>query len=191
MAKKTGILLAAVALCVACAFCFAACGEETDGSPTDSSSSESSFEASVHTVTFVQDGRADIVKTVKEGESLTYIPEPVSEKGYTIVWDRMDFSSVTENITVTTIKTPNVYTITYNLGINKNASLSEKTQSVTYGQPFTLPTPEYNGSAKFLGWYEAGDNGKATDEKVENGTYQWAQDVTIVAVWQEWSGVVN
>lgn len=187
MAKKTGILLAAVALCVACAFCFAACGEETDGSPTDSSSSESSFEASVHTVTFVQDGRADIVKTVKEGESLTDIPEPVSEKGYTIVWDRTDFSSVTENITVTAVKTANVYTITYELGVNNYATLGEKTQSVTYGQPFMLPTPEYDGSAKFFGWYIADENGKATDEKAENGDYLRTQDMTLIAVWQEWS----
>lgn len=187
MAKKIGILLTAVALSVACAFCFAACGEGTDGSSTDASFSESSSEASVYTVTFVQDGKPDVVKKVKEGESLTDVPEPVSEKGYTIAWDRTDFSSVTENITVTAVKTANVYTITYALGVNIYATIGEKTQSVTYGLEYTLKTPEYDGSAKFFGWYVADENGKATDEKAENGTYQWAQDITLIAVWQEWS----
>ena len=133
-------LLTVAAILVICAFAFVACSDVSNGK----NSNQSPAESVAYTVTFVQDGKPDVVKRVKDGESLTDIPQPVSEKGYTIVWDRTDFSSVTENITVTTIKTPNVYTITYNLGINKNASLSEKTQSVTYGQPFTLPTPEYN-----------------------------------------------
>lgn len=83
------------------------------------------------------------------------------------------------------------YTIKYDLGVNRYATISSETQRVTYGQTYELKTPEYSGKAKFLGWYVADESGKATDEKVENGTYLRTENITLVAVWQEWSGVVN
>lgn len=184
LSKRLCLLLLSAICAVASAF-FAACAPETPPEDDDSTS------APTYTVTFMQEGEKDIVRTVKEGESLTDIPAPVPEKGYTIAWDKTDFSSVTENITVTAVKTANVYTITYNLGVNNYATLSEKTQSATYGQAYTLLTPQYNGAAKFLGWYVAGENGKATDEKAQDGKYLWAEDIILVAAWEEWSDVVN
>lgn len=83
------------------------------------------------------------------------------------------------------------YTITYDLGINKYATLGSAAQTVVYGKAFVLQTPVYSGSATFYGWYIADENGKATNQKFESGIYNLAKSVTLVAVWEEWSPVVS
>ena len=75
--------------------------------------------------------------------------------------------------------------------MNGYATLNSYTAQVTYGETFTLNTPEYSGSAEFYGWYLADKDGKATDEKVEDGKYLWAEDITLIAKWNEWSQVVS
>lgn len=64
------------------------------------------IEAETYTITFIQEGQSDVVKTLKKGETLTDVPVPVSAAGYDIVWDKTDFSDVSENVTVTAVKTP-------------------------------------------------------------------------------------
>lgn len=187
MRKKICNLLTLLLLTFACvcAFAFTACAtNETD--PGDEPS-----QTVTYTVTFKQDGYADIVKTVEEGGDLADIPTPATQTGYTVTWDRTDFTNITQNVTVNAVKTANTYTITYSLGANNYATVESETQEVRYGESFTLQTPQYQGSATFYGWYLADDNGKVTDEKAEHGTYIWARDICVIAKWQEWSDVVN
>ena len=111
--KKLLILLLALGLCTtasACVFLETDSSENSSNTVTSGSATESSIK-----VTFRQSGCQDIVKTVKEGETLTDIPSPASKTGYTVAWDTLDFSNIFEDITVNAIETANEYTITYNL----------------------------------------------------------------------------
>lgn len=138
------------------------------------------------TVTFVQAGQQDIVKTIEKGGSLTDIPEVAEKEGYTIAWERTDFSSLTDSITVNAIETPNQYTITYDAN---GGSVSSSEQTVTYDAEFALLTPERE-NAVFQWWYLSDG-----DENVpfEGGTYTVAGDVELKAKWTaagvdgEWS----
>lgn len=187
MRKKICSLFTILLLTFACvcAFAFTACAVDELG-PDDEPS-----QTVTYTVTFKQDGYDDIVKTVEEGGDLADIPMPANQTGYTITWDRTDFTNITQNVMVNAVKTANTYTITYSLGANNYATIEFEKHEVKYKQSFTLQMPEYQGSAAFYGWYLAGEDGKATDEKVEDGKYIWASDICVIARWEEWSGVVN
>lgn len=175
-------ILAIIVLCL-CSVSFIACTEEPD--------SEKPSEPTTCTVIFRQEGVADIQRTVIKGEDLDVIPTPKTEVGYTIVWDRTDFTNITQDMVVNAVKSANTYTITYNLGVNEYATLSSITQQVRFGEGFELNIPTYSGTAKFKGWYLTDSNGNMTDEQVENGDYIWGMDITVVAKWDEWSQVVS
>ena len=101
----------------------------------------------------------------------------------------VDYITVSTPVPIDPEKT---YTITYDLGINKYATISSTTQTVAYGETLNLAMPQYSGSAQFLGWYIADENGNATTQKVESGNeYLWEKDVTLIAKWQEWSEIVS
>ena len=187
MRKKICSLFTILLLTFACvcAFAFTACA--TDKADLDDEPSQTV----TYTVTFKQDGYDDIVKTVEEGGNLTDIPLPVPKAGYTIVWEEKSYTNITGNFIVNAIETANNYTVTYKLGVNTYAALDSYAAQATYGETFTLKTPEYSGSAPFLGWYLADADGKATDEKAENGKCLWTEDVTLIAKWGEWSPVVS
>lgn len=89
-----------------------------------------------YTITFNQFGYTTTAK-VKEGESLTNIPNPSKIKGYTVSWDRSDFTNITENIVVNAIKTPNKYKITLHNNL-ENAETIET--EATYDQLINLPS---------------------------------------------------
>ena len=100
---------------------FSACNlfesESSSGAPSSETTSETTSEPTTpaektYTVTFVQEGKDDIVKTVKEGASLTDIPDLEQKTGYTTVWSITEFPSVTENLTVTAITTIPICTAT-------------------------------------------------------------------------------
>ena len=102
------------------------------------------------TVTFVQDGQESIVKTVQKGAELTDIPTPVPVTGYDIVWDVTDFTNIQENMTVNAVATAKTFTITYvisDFAQSKNVTM-QTTQTVTYGQPFSLTYPTYVDEGK-------------------------------------------
>lgn len=134
-------------------------------------------------VTFVQDGYDDIVRTVKAGDALTDIPQPQPVRGYTVKWGNVDFSCVTSNITVHAVATPSTYTITYNLQNKQGATMSSVTQNVVFGQSFVLLTPTCTTS-KFVKWLD-----EATQQVVENGVWNTDGNVTLIAVWTDegWS----
>ena len=140
-------------------------------------------------VTFVQDGCDDVVVTLEKGETLTEIPKPAQEDGYTIVWDKTEFDGLTESITVTAVKTPNKYTINYEIKENWE-SISATSQIVTFGEEFTLLVPtNKNTKLVFDGWTVKDTNEAFTDD----GVYSVVGNVTLVATWKvadnggEWS----
>lgn len=133
------------------------------------------------TVTFVQAGQENIEKTLKTGETLTDIPEAVQKEGYTVVWDRKDFSGLSESVTVTAIATPNTYTITY--AVANDVKITAKVQEVTFDSEVALYTPELKNWS-FEGWYNA-----ETGEAFESGKYTVAEDITLKAIWDSASGL--
>lgn len=136
-----------------------------------------------YTVTFSQEGQADIVKQVEKGKALTDIPTPVEQDGYDIVWDKTNFSEITGDLTVTAVATPKTYVITYTYNpLLENAyevTLEKTTQSVVYNTQFTLATASASNAEKtliFKGWID-----EETKEPVEAGTYVFTRDITLVA----------
>ncbi len=131
----------------------------------------------IYTVTFVQNGYDNIVKTVLDGEALTDVPAVQEKVGYTIVWDVTDFSAITGNMTVTAVETANKYTITY----NANGGGDVEAQEVAFGAEYTLATPTYEGY-EFIGWYIM--NGDViTDTKLEAGVWATDGNVSVIAKW--------
>ena len=138
-------------------------------------------EKNEYTVTFQQAGQEDVVVTVEEGAAVAEadIPTPVQEEGYTIAWkadDLAQLANVTGNITVTTEKTANTYTITFEVGED---IVFPATKTVTYDAEVTLSAPERAGYT-FAGWYI-----KDTDTQVVSGAWKIANDVTLTAAWTE------
>ena len=131
----------------------------------------------IHTVTFVQNGCDNIVKTVLDGEALAEVPEVQAKVGYTIAWDITDFSAVTGDMTVTAVETANKYTITY----NANGGDAVEAQEVTFDAAFTLATPTH-AEYQFIGWYLM-DGDVITDTKFEAGVWAIDGDVTVIAKW--------
>ena len=203
MGKKLLTCLMALCLC----FTFASCADlfepvdstnsssssiETPDSSSgsgDSSDSGNSGDSSGDvqkqyvTITFRQDGQEDIVKTIEQGTTLTDVPTPVGKTGYTVVWNKTDFTNVAESVIVTAVETAKTYTII--LSVGDNASISQTTITVTYGQAYELPTPS-NPNKTFKGWKYNGEDFAST------GTWELdveAGELTIVAQWKlDWTG---
>ena len=129
----------------------------------------------IYTVTFVQDGYDDVVKTVLDGEALTDIPATQEKIGYTVVWETVDLSAVTGNMTVNAVATANTYKITFDAAGGTGAPA---TMEVTFDGEYALPAPtktDYN----FVAWLN-GENSMAN-----TGVWNIASDVTLVASWVE------
>lgn len=101
------------------------------------------------TVTFKQEGQADIIKILTKGTALTDIPAPVSKTGYTVSWDVTDFASVTEDMVVNAIETGKTYTVTFEGNIG---SLAQQTIEVQYGETYQLPQALSSEEGMFKGW---------------------------------------
>ena len=89
----------------------------------------------VYTITFVQEGQENVIRTAKKGTALTDIPTPVAVTGYDVVWDVTDFSDIQSNMTVTAVKTAKTFTIYYvvsDFAEGKGVTLSQTQQTVTY-----------------------------------------------------------
>ena len=111
-------------------------------------------------VTFRQEGYVDVVKTIPKGAELTDIPSPVQVKGYqTVVWDRTDFSAVTEDTVVTAIMQPMQYNVRLELSggtvIESSLPVENDTFVIEYKSDYELPRVEKEGCV-FDGWYSDG-----------------------------------
>ena len=157
-----------------CVLILSGCNTPTDGSHTPKN-------ANCYTVTFRQNGQEDIIREVAFGETLTDLPLPIEKTGYTISWDRDDFSSVVENIIVTAVETPNEYEITFNL-YSTWGTVNFETQSTTlvFDGAYEFAEPSLYGFL-FVGW-EIEETGA---EFAKSGIYTIADDVTLVPKWEK------
>ncbi len=181
--KKILLLLLSAILSIG-AFSACSCEDLFIDSNIDEETGEDNVdenEEKVYTVTFQQDGRQDIVKEVKEGETLTDIPQPWSGKvGYTIVWEDVSLENIRQNITVRAIERANTYTITFN---GNGGTPSALTQEVTYDSvpgAFATATRE---NYRFSYWYHLDEDTPI----LPNNPWKIADDVTFTAKWVELS----
>lgn len=138
-------------------------------------------EIEYYTITFRQDGQKDITQSVKAGESLADIPTPVQKSGYTIVWNKTDFLTITEDTLVLAVEKANEYTISFDLYSTwGKVQFDVNEQSVTFDSTYELETPSLYGFL-FTGW-EIKDDGTAFDSE---GTYTFASDITLVPTWEK------
>ncbi|MCL2521418.1 MAG: InlB B-repeat-containing protein, partial [Erysipelotrichales bacterium] len=82
---------------------------------------------------------------------------------------------IPNDITLVATWTANTYTITFN--VNGGDALIPNTQEVTFGQPFTLPTPTRTGFT-FANWRDG-----ATNVPLTGASWNISPDVTLVAAW--------
>mgnify|MGYP003307454883 CR=1 FL=1 len=134
-----------------------------------------------YSITFKQQGVADIVKTVKSGEILADIPTPKSIYGYSTSWDVTNFSNINSDIVVNAISTANTYVLTYNApgyAIDGTKVLATF-DSVCSNLNMSL-TKE---NAEFLGW--------TYGSKIYNNESVWdvANNVTLSATWDDFNNV--
>ena len=138
-----------------------------------------------HTVTFKQDGFADIVKEVPDLADLTDIPTPQHVDGYKFTWNRTDFTSITEDITVKAQKDLLTYKIEYVVYDGTNNTSNPTTYTVE-SATFTLknPMPSETFGKSFGGWFTSPDftaENKIT--KIEKGSFG---DLKLYAYWLEY-----
>lgn len=138
-------------------------------------------ETKKYTVTFSQDGFADVSYSVEEGASIAQkdIPATKPVEGYTVVWEEKSLTNIQKDITIEAIATPNDYTVTYLLDTEEGETLETGlTQTITYDSAYTLATPTLYGYT-FAGW-------QLEDQTIvsQTGT-QWkiAKDITVSATW--------
>lgn len=145
------------------------------------------------TVTFKQKGQADVTREITVGNALVNIPTPVEKTGYTLSWDRNDFSSITEDIIVYAIEQANEYTVTFDL-YSEWGTVDFDMQSITlvFDGEYELAEPSLYGFL-FKGWKieETGANFP------QNGRYAVAEDITLVPTWEKdedsyrwWGGLI-
>lgn len=147
MRKKFIVFILSIVMCFACASCGAS--SKTDGVSIDSSVDSTQGETQYITVTFKQDGQVEIVKKVEKGGRLTDIPTPAPKTGYIVEWESVDFTNLTEDMTVNTIETAKKYTLSLNAN---GGSVTQTTITVTYGQAYNLMIPTKENKV-FDGWF--------------------------------------
>ena len=171
-------------LTLACAACvtlaagvMVACGEEKE-----------TKDPVFYTVTFVQAGQENVVKTVSEGKSLTDIPVVQTREGYTVAWDEEDLAKLTNinaNVTVNAVETANDYTVTYTFDaqLEGDIEIYANTQTATYDQAFTPYEPTLDGY-DFVCWQYV--NAESQTVSFASGSvWKFAKNMTFSAKFEE------
>ena len=132
-----------------------------------------------YTVTFVQEGQDDVVITVEQGQNIQ-LPKILATPpiGYSYEWERTDFSTLSEDITVQLKAVPNAYTIYYDIGDDPYAQIENETQVVLFDSDISLLVPTRFGYT-FIGWLL-----KNTNEAFSAEKYEVAGDSYLVAEWE-------
>ncbi len=146
-----------------------------------------------YTITFRQDGQKDVTRSVKAGETLLNIPTPVQKDGYTTVWDKTEFTSLSKDVLVLAVATANEYTISFDLTSKwGEVQFSDDEKKVTFDDAYALESPSLYGFF-FTGW-EIKDEGTPFDGE---GFYTIADNVTLVPTWEKdedsyrwWGGLI-
>ena len=152
--------------------------DRTDFTNIQSDITVNAVKTPVYTITFVQEGQNNVIRTAKKGTALTDVPTPVAVTGYDVAWDVTDFSDIQANATVTAVKTAKTYTITYvvsDFAASKGVTLARTQQAVTYGQAFTLfEKPTYTDEVEYVlhAWLKDG-------AEFTSGTWTLTDNVTL------------
>ena len=165
--KKRFTAVVFILLALLFAMCVCGC---SDSGP------ESNPEKTYCTVTFVQAGEENVLREVEKGSALNDVPAPKPRTGYTVTWDKTDFSKITADTTVTAVFTPNKYVITYNAN---GGTVEKSSQEVTFDAEYTLLTPQRTGFV-FNAW--TGKDGAAV---AANGVWKIAENIELTALWTE------
>jgi hypothetical protein len=157
--------------------------EDLPSSQDSASDSSEEEETQWITVTFKQGGQVDIVKKVEKGGMLTDIPTPAPKAGYIVEWESVDFTNLTEDMTVNAIETAKTYTLSLNAN---GGSVMQTTITVTYGQAYKLMIPTKENKV-FDGWFYNGIHISLS------GIWEIDTDeaeVTLIAEWSNggWTG---
>ena len=138
---------------------------------------------SVYTITFDSNGGSEVAdQTVQYQQTLTQ-PEAPTHVGYAFAgWytdadctEAYDFSTpVTGDLTLYAKWNANTYTVTLDAN---GGTVTPESQTVTFGQPYSLPVPERAGYA-FAGWYDESGT-QITEDKLVT----IAGDHTLTAAW--------
>ena len=127
-----------------------------------------------YTIKFDTNGGTTIADiTLDYGTTIPAVANP-TRTGYTFKeWDQeIPETMPAENMTITASWTANTYTITFNAN---EGSVTPTSMTVTYDQPYVLPTPTRTGYT-FAGWYK-------DSTKYENGTWTTDDNITLTASW--------
>ncbi len=121
-----------------------------------------------YTITFQSEVHEDIIKTAFYGLPLLDIPEvPEKEGQSTAIWDRTDFSSITENLTVTAIYTMKQLTVTFH---NEFTNDEDIIKTVTYGEPL-VDIPTVTEKVGNDGYWDTKDFSRITSNLTINAVY--------------------
>ena len=109
-----------------------------------------------YTVTFRQEGYADVVRSVEEGGTLgrSSIPVPKAKKGYTVAWEDLSLNNITRDLVVRAVERLYTYSVEY---WERSDSTWVNPNAVTYtvlSPDFELASPTREG-CEFLGWFDA------------------------------------
>ena len=155
----------------------------------DSSNSSGDGQTAQYTITFKQSGQEDVYRYVEEGEDLTDIPACVEKRGYTVTWDRTDFTDISTNIVVNAVEDANEYKIYYQDIIEDyipwGAELEYDAEKemyyavVEYDATYTLVVCKNGQYITTTQWKKDGVVYAAT------GVYQEIKDITLSPVWED------
>jgi len=134
----------------------------TDTNVTESITVTAYFAINTYTITFKDwDDAVLKTETVEHGSDATAPADPTRE-GYTFIgWD-IDFTNVTEDLTVTAQYEINKYTVTFH---GNGGEPATSTKEVDHGATTTLPTDPTRDGYTFDGW-EYGEGEFFTEETI-------------------------
>ena len=140
------LVVVSMLLVVVMSFALISCGGNGDDTDTDTNQNG----VTNYTVTFKQADGTEEKVTVEAGKSAT-APALKQVDGYTVAWDNTDLSNISADITVTAVKTPVEYTISYEL--NGGTNSADNVDSYTIESATVLLSNPSRSGYKFLGWY--------------------------------------
>lgn len=161
MCKKIISIFIVLTILAAAIFTFSACGG-----------------ADKITVSFVQEGRETRVIEIEKGGTIKnkdiIQPAKTTKYGYTVQWDRTDFSNLTEDTVVYAVEVPKVLVVWYDTDGGEPIDYSE----FTFDAPYTLPVPVKAGY-NFNGWLLGGEPFDKTE------VWKVGDNITLKATWEQ------
>ena len=150
------LALVSLLLIVVMSFALISCGGNDTDTDTDSNSTPTSF-----TVIFKQADGTEEKVTVNAG-CTAIAPSLKPVDGYTVMWENVDLTNVSADITVNAVKTAIEYNITYETDGGENNSNNPAKYTIETST-ITLDKPSKTGY-KFLGWYSDEEHTTAVTE---------------------------